>query len=278
MIPVAEQAPPRNDDRRPSVGPVPAWVATAAGAVILATAGQLPLVIAIPLGFVAVAVAGGVLAGAGARKGRGAGHGVAGIVLAAVGLLLALVLPSVLAALPDLRAYNDVAEAEPEASTPSTPSTLPIVRLRPSAAVGTATAALTVDPDGTPVTADAVNAIDGDPTTAWRAVGDGRGAVLTVSFDRPVHLAGIGMIPGDARVDGSDGPDHFTRNGRVESARFTVDDGSVTDFAFAEAPQMQQFLLSADTSSVEITILSSVAGARGSTAVSEVEFYGWEAS
>ena len=141
------------------------WLVTLLGAVGVATAGLLPVVVAVVLGLVGVAAGVSLLAVARGRQTHGNGHGVVGLVLATVGLVLsagiALVSPApptdtITSAGP---AIDDVASASPAA---------PVGLLRPATIGASSTAPPSVDGGGNPIRFDATNLTDGDATTAWR--------------------------------------------------------------------------------------------------------------
>jgi len=265
-------------DRRPasSAASAPAgagWLVTLLGAAGVATAGLFPVAVAIALGLVGVAAGVVLLAAARAQQGYGNGHGVVGLVLATVGLVLSSGLTLVSPALPTAThtpagpVIDDVA---------STPSATPVGLLRPATISASSTASPSVDGGDNAVTFDAANLADGDASTAWRVRGNGVGATVTVSFGRPVHLAEIGMIVGYPKVDPYDDTDRFTQNGRVTGARFAFDDGRYADIRFADSRALQKVTLEVDTASVTMTVLSSVPGERDYTAVAELEFSGSE--
>ena len=131
------------------------------------------------------------------------------------------------------------------------------------------------DAAGNVVTFDAVNAVDGDPTTAWRVPGNGVGDYLVLTFDRPVHVDAIAMIPGYAKVDPFDGSDRFTQNRRVSSAQFAFSDGQILSFAYADEPQPQVADIGLDTTQVTMQITATTTAQRDFTAVSELQVYGW---
>jgi hypothetical protein len=251
------------------------WVATTIGVAVLATAGMTRLVVALPLGLVGIAVGTAALISAHSRQGRGACYGVAGIVFSAVAMLAALALsftPSIVSGVTDL---GSGAVAGPAAPGPAAPGAPEAVRLMPESVAASTTGPPFSDGAGV-VTFEAAKALDGDPSTAWRAVGDGVGETLTVAFGRPVHLAGMGMIAGRPNTDDTAGVGRFGQDGRVVSARFTLDDGRFTDVTFVDSPQLQTFELAGNTTALQMTILSSTPGSSPYTAVSEVELYGWQ--
>jgi hypothetical protein len=151
--------------------------------------------------------------------------------------------------------------------TLATPSSSPEVAgssVSELAADATATASATapdgVDAAGSPISYSAGNITDGDPQTAWRAAGDGRGVTLTLTLPSPVHLTRVGLIPGYAKVDPSNGVDRFPENRRVREVRWRFDDGTTFDQRFGDSPTMQDTAVDTTTSSVTIEILSTRPG------------------
>jgi hypothetical protein len=254
------------------------WAATTIGVVLLAIVGMLPIVVALLLGIVGIGVGTAVLIAAHSRQGRGAGHGVAGIIFSVVAVLAAPTLwmtasltTSIVSGVPGV---GSGAAAGPATQGPAVPGAHEAVRLMPQSAAASTTAPPVADGGGV-VTFDATKVLDGDASTAWRTVGDGVGETITVALGRPVRLAGIGVIAGYASTDNTTWVDRFGQNGRVASARFTLDDGRFTDVTFVDLPQLQTFELTGDTTALQMTILSSTPGSSPYTALSEVELYGW---
>lgn len=137
------------------------------------------------------------------------------------------------------------------------------------------------DADKRIVTYKADKAIDGLADTAWRCPGDGAGQRLTISFQSEVTLTSIGIVPGYAKTDSTDGTDRYLQNRRISAVSYTFDDGSTFPQNFdtdARNRSVQTISLpNVSTSHVIITILSSVAGeaagnkpARDHIAISEV--------
>jgi hypothetical protein len=164
-----------------------------------------------------------------------------------------------------------VAVTEPTLGVPhetiTTPSSSPEVAgssVSELAAETTASASATapdgVDAAGSPISYSAGNVTDGDPQTAWRAAGNGRGVTLTLTLPSPVHLTRVGLIPGYAKVDPSNGVDRFPENRRVREVRWRFDGGTTVDQRFGDTPTMQDTAVDTTTSSVTIEILSTRPG------------------
>jgi hypothetical protein len=241
----------------------------------------LPWQVSVVVGAVAAAVGVGVLGVTLAARGPGVGHGIAGLVTAFVALVVAVssaVLPDLGVALVggDSRDGGGVLPL-PGPSPQPTESTgqQEVVVLSPVGVRASATAPSSQDAAGDRVTFDAGNAVDGDPTTAWRVPGNGVGEHLTLTFDRPVHVQEIAMIPGYAKVDPIDGTNRFMQNRRVSSARFEFSDGQVLGFSYADQAELQYARIGLETTEVTMRIITSTTAQRDFTAVSELQVYGW---
>jgi hypothetical protein len=257
------------------------WLASGAALVALTGALFLPWQVSVVLGAVAAAIGLGVLSIALAARGPGLGHGVAGLVTAFV----ALVVAASSALLPDLGVAlvgGDSRDSEEVVPLPA-PSPQPteavgpqeVVFLPPVGVQASVTAPDSQDAAGDPVTFGADNAVDRDPATAWRVPGNGVGDYLVLTFDRPVHVQQIAIIPGYAKIDPVDGTDRFTQNRRVSSAEFEFSAGQVLAFTFEDRPVPQYARIGLQATEVTMRIDSSTTAQRDFTAVSELEVYGW---
>jgi hypothetical protein len=107
-------------------------------------------------------------------------------------------------------------------------------------------------------------AIDSSRDTAWRCDGDGVGQWLKIDFRGQVTLTSIGIVPGYAKTDPSDGTDRYAQNRRISAVEYTFDDGSIVTQRFdtGTVNRSTQTLPLSDvsTSHVTITILGSVSG------------------
>lgn len=265
------------------------WVVTGGGVLVLLV-GSLPiLVVAIPLGLVVVLLSVIIMSRGTASGGPAAGHGLAGLVTALVGLAVALALTlapadivsnlglkfgsSDLWGIPAPTTGNPV--PPDKTTTPPQPAQSQVL-LRPVTVYASTAAEPSQDSPG--VTFDAANVIDGHLSTAWGVEGRGIGQTLTFVFDRPVHLTAVGMVPGYAKIDGTIGVNQFVQNRRVTQARYSFTDGSSLDISFSDNPVMQGVRVSIDTTTVKITVLSlSPKVEKDFTAISEVAFEGWVA-
>jgi hypothetical protein len=105
------------------------------------------------------------------------------------------------------------------------------------------------------------------------------GQQIELRFAGPSRLSRIGIVPGYAKTDPSDGTDRYLQNRRLASVRYEFEGGSVTVNLDTDpgARQPQYTDLTAVTSYVRIVIQDSVPGGQSGTqppvekvAVSEV--------
>jgi hypothetical protein len=82
------------------------------------------------------------------------------------------------------------AAVDPSPPAPSTTaaSAPPTELISNARAEASATAPDSVDDAGNPVGYDAANVLDGDPSTAWRVKGSGRGAVVAIRLPAPARI------------------------------------------------------------------------------------------
>jgi hypothetical protein len=101
------------------------------------------------------------------------------------------------------------------------------------------------------------------------------GESVTITFARPVHLRGIGLIPGYAKVDPETGADRFAENRRIRAVRYVFDDGTWVRQTFADQPLLQTRTVDVTTGSVTIVIVKTTGhGGRDYTAISEIRAFG----
>lgn len=122
----------------------------------------------------------------------------------------------------------------------------------------TKTADESTDASGNPVSYDAANIADADPGTAWRKPTDGWGDAdyLLITFDEPVRLTEVGLIPGYAKKDPATGTDRFTQNYRLAQVRWKFSDGSEWTQSFEDKPTMQTIPVSGEVTWVRIAYMS----------------------
>lgn len=164
---------------------------------------------------------------------------------------------------------------EPAVAPTTTAAVLNAKILLPSSIRATVSAEPAQNGCGQTVTYDPPLMIDGDPSTAWRTVGDGRGVKLTVFLSERTKLTEVGLIPGYDKRDQCTGVDRFTQMRRVSSVRWSFDDGTSIEQTFSDTRELQSIPVSSTTSKVEIEILSSTqAGGLNYVTVSEVSLSG----
>jgi hypothetical protein len=118
------------------------------------------------------------------------------------------------------------------------------------------TAPATNDLDGQLVSYDAGSMADGAPTTAWRMVGDGTGATITLEFPRDVEVVRVGLLNGYAKQVA--GVDWYPHNRRVRAATWGFDDGSSVSQSFSEKPRIQRTKVPATTTRTVTLTLTEV--------------------
>jgi hypothetical protein len=79
------------------------------------------------------------------------------------------------------------------------------------------------DAAGFPTNYAAVHLVDGDPSTAWRMVGDGTGYDVTFTFPGPRALYRVGLINGYAKSDPTSGEDRYRQGRRITAVRWLAD-------------------------------------------------------
>ena len=102
-----------------------------------------------------------------------------------------------------------------------------------------------------------------------------------MSFDGPVELTSVGLLPGYAREAphskaGCDTVSAFPLNRQIQSVRWIFDDGTSVDQTFEASPEIQTKAVDVTTSSVTMEILSTTRPSRADsdTIISEATFEG----
>jgi len=165
---------------------------------------------------------------------------------------------------------------EPPATSPPVPEEL----TGSVSASASATAEDNVDAAGTVTTYAASNVLDGDPSTGWRTRGDGEGVTLMLALPWRRHLTEVGLIPGYAKVDPTNGRDRFPEERRIRTVRWRFDDGTTVEQELADEPTMQRQAVDVTTTSVVIEIVATTEPGDDRydyTAISDVSLLGMEA-
>ncbi|MDP3966980.1 MAG: hypothetical protein Q8Q02_01765 [Nocardioides sp.] len=130
------------------------------------------------------------------------------------------------------------------------------------------------DASGRPVSYEPELVADGDPATAWRCSGDGRGASLRILLDETRTISEVGLIPGYAKTDAVDGSDRYAQNRRIARVRWIFPDGTriAQDLSTDPGNRSVQTVPVPDVDADQVTleILESSTGERDSVAISEV--------
>lgn len=226
----------------------------------------------------------------GARPSGEAGISATALAVTLLGLVVAIVLGATLA-WPWWIERRAAGTASPEtASDVPVPPVASTVAPTPTVAGGTevtsepltpdrlhasASAPAGIDASGQTVTYEVGNLADGQHETAWRVPGNGVGTTLRAEWDTPVSLTSIGLVPGYAKVDPTDGSDRFWENRRVLAVRYHFDNGTVVDASFTESPELQPTTVQVITRTVTVEITRTTPSPeRNYTAISELAFAG----
>lgn len=169
--------------------------------------------------------------------------------------------------------------AKPKPPKPSPSATIgpgwdgPVTPVALDQVAATCTGSPSVDSAGQRVEYVAANAIDSDPTTAWRCDGLAIGETLTLTLPGGTEVGEVGLIPGYAKKDPVSGADRFVENNRVTKVRWTFEDGSEVVQELDPADRTVQRLRVPRTASGTVTleILAVERGTRNRTAISEIE-------
>jgi len=163
-------------------------------------------------------------------------------------------------------------------SPPSPPSGAPQLVRSGVQVTASSTAPNSTDAGGRLVMYLPSNVLDGDVETAWRTPGDGRGATLTLLFDRPVRIVKVGLIPGYAKYDPVSAANRFEQDRIIKRVRYLIPGIAPRTQTFKAKPWPQLITLSATTSSLRVQILETTeSGGLDYTAISEMYVYGYPA-
>jgi len=159
-------------------------------------------------------------------------------------------------------------------SEPSTPSNLQEPqRLIPDLVTASEYANSSSDSAGNTVTFVPENVVDTAEDTAWRVPGNGVYQTVTLTWNTPIRVQYLGLIPGYTKID-IDGTDRFTQNRRVTEAEFLDSAGrQLVRLAFVDSKSVQGTMLDnvIVTSTVIVRILATTPpGDRDYTAISEI--------
>lgn len=156
----------------------------------------------------------------------------------------------------------DPIRAEPDPPVAEVPTVEwgPVAHVQPIDVRASCQSASGEDASGITQSYEPARAVDGDPETTWRCDGDAVGATLTLTFDEPVRVTEVSVIPGFAKVDPHDGADRFRQNRRVSQARIVTDEASTEVTFRTDDRTPQPTAIDQVTSSVEIVVDRTVSG------------------
>jgi hypothetical protein len=101
------------------------------------------------------------------------------------------------------------------------------------------TAVAVDDACGEKVSYEPKNAVDGEPTTAWKVGGTGVGEWIELEYDKPIEVSRVGIIPGYAKTDLCSSENRFYQYRVVKKAKIEISDGTNVEKSFQAKPQMQ---------------------------------------
>lgn len=152
----------------------------------------------------------------------------------------------------------------------------PSARLAIAGVAASSTAPPGEEADGSTVSYAADQTVDGERSTAWRCVGDCTGQTLTIDLGGERRVTEVGLLPGYAKTDPTDGTNRYFQNRRVSSVQWTFDDGTSVEQTF-DTDDAQVQGIDVDATTREITILitgTTPPGSRDFTPISEIHVYG----
>ncbi|GAA2112780.1 hypothetical protein GCM10009841_36750 [Microlunatus panaciterrae] len=162
------------------------------------------------------------------------------LVAALFGALVAVVVPPMVNgagadAAPETGAPPRTGAAPSASSAPSAQSTArsgngpylgPVRAVSPSDVTVDCQAAPATDAGGNPVRYVPDQMYDGDPNTAWRCDGEGKGQSVTFSFGDSTKIGGVALVNGYTKVDPTTGEDRYPEYRRVTQVTWTFPDGT----------------------------------------------------
>jgi hypothetical protein len=101
---------------------------------------------------------------------------------------------------------------------------------------------------------------DSTPSTAWRTVGNGIGAKITVTLPKKTLITEVGLIAGYDKLDQCTGVDRFVQMRRVKKVRWTFEDGTSAEQDLLDVRTLQTLPLKSTSTRVVLEILASTEG------------------
>lgn len=164
--------------------------------------------------------------------------------------------------------------AAPAAST-TTPVPQAPQPLVPISAEATSVAEPAQNGCGQSTSYDAAQLLDGDPSTAWRAVGSGKGIKITLTLKAAKRITEVGLIPGYDKTDQCTGIDRFVQMRRIKKVRWSFDDNTSIEQTFTDERSSQAIAVTAVSTHIFLEILETSAQRElDYTAISDVRVAG----
>lgn len=162
---------------------------------------------------------------------------------------------------------------KPESPRPA-PHRGPVARVKVTAISATCTLEPGIDSAGRRVEYAAGNAVDGNPSTAWRCEGDAVRQRLALRLPKGTEVAAVGLVPGYAKTDPASRVDRYAENNRITRVRWLLAEGVTLEQRLDPAPGLRDLQVlripRTATDRVVLEILAVEKGSRGATAISEI--------
>jgi hypothetical protein len=175
------------------------------------------------------------------------------------------------------RTATTVGPATSIGAGPKTTTTLPVPAqpLIPVSAEATSVAEAAQNGCGQSTSYEPSQLLDGDPNTAWRAVGDGRWVKIVLTLSEAKRITEVGLIPGYDKTDQCTGIDRFVQMRRIKKVRWSFDDGTTTEQTFSDERSMQSTPVDAVSAHITVEVLATTAAKElDYTAISDIHVAG----
>jgi hypothetical protein len=159
----------------------------------------------------------------------------------------------------------------------STTTVVPLVPqpLVPVSAEATSVAEPAQNGCGQSTSYDAAQLLDGDPSTAWRAVGAGKGIKITLTLPAAKRITEVGLIPGYDKTDQCTGIDRYVQMRRIKKVRWSFDDNTSVEQTFTDERSSQAMAVTAVSTHIFLEILETTTQRElDYTAISDIRIAG----
>jgi hypothetical protein len=139
--------------------------------------------------------------------------------------------------------------------TTTTAAPAPSQPLIPVSAEATSVAEPAQNGCGQSTSYDAAQLLDGNPSTAWRAVGAGKNIKITLTLPAAKRITEVGLIPGYDKTDQCTGIDRYVQMRRIKKVRWSFDDNTTAEQTFTDERSSQAIAVSAISTRIVVEIL-----------------------